>query len=101
FVSTREGVMHAEEGAEALLMSTLARLRELAQGAGLGLAELAVGWLASRPGVTSVIAGAGRPDQLRANVAAVDRDMDPGLIDATTAATEPLKEALGMNADMW
>ena len=35
------------------------------------LLELAVSWLASRPRVTSVIAGATSPEQVRANAAAV------------------------------
>jgi aryl-alcohol dehydrogenase-like predicted oxidoreductase len=37
------------------------------------LLEVAVGWLAAQPSVTSVIAGATRPEQVRANAAAVAR----------------------------
>jgi aryl-alcohol dehydrogenase-like predicted oxidoreductase len=37
---------------------------------GLTLLEVAVGGLAAQPGVTSVVAGATRPDQVRANVTA-------------------------------
>lgn len=37
----------------------------------LTLLEVAVGGLAAQPGVASVIAGATRPDQVRANVTAV------------------------------
>ena len=35
--------------------------------------ELAFGWLASRPTVASVIAGATRPEQVEENAAAVER----------------------------
>lgn len=37
---------------------------------GIGVLDVAVGGLAARPGVASVIAGATRPEQVRANVAA-------------------------------
>lgn len=39
---------------------------------GLGLHDVAVGWLAAQPLVASVIAGATRPEQVRANVAAAE-----------------------------
>jgi aryl-alcohol dehydrogenase-like predicted oxidoreductase len=41
------------------------------------LLELAIGALASTPGVVSVIAGATRPDQVRANVAAGEWRLSP------------------------
>lgn len=47
------------------------RLAALADRWGVSLLELAIGGLAARPAVASVIAGATRPDQVRANAAAV------------------------------
>ena len=41
--------------------------------AGLGLPELALRWLLSRPLVTAVLLGGSKPDQLRANLATADR----------------------------
>jgi aryl-alcohol dehydrogenase-like predicted oxidoreductase len=35
------------------------------------MVDLALSWLAGRPGVTSVIVGATRPEQVAANVAAM------------------------------
>lgn len=46
------------------------RLADFAAARGRSLLELAIGWLLSQPGVTSVIAGATTPDQIQANVAA-------------------------------
>ncbi|HSR23149.1 MAG TPA: aldo/keto reductase, partial [Candidatus Eisenbacteria bacterium] len=60
-------------------------LRELAASRGRSLLELAIGGLAARPAVGSVIAGATRPEQVRANAAAaewVGRDEDLAAIDA-------------------
>jgi aryl-alcohol dehydrogenase-like predicted oxidoreductase len=44
---------------------------------GRALLELAFSWLASRPCVASVIAGATKPEQLEANVKAVDWALTP------------------------
>jgi aryl-alcohol dehydrogenase-like predicted oxidoreductase len=47
------------------------RLREFAEQRGHTLLELAFSWLAARPTVASVIAGATKPEQVEANVRAV------------------------------
>jgi aryl-alcohol dehydrogenase-like predicted oxidoreductase len=48
------------------------RLRAFAEGRGHTLLELAMSWLARHPAISSVIAGATRPEQLEANAKAVD-----------------------------
>jgi aryl-alcohol dehydrogenase-like predicted oxidoreductase len=44
---------------------------------GHGMLELAFGWLASRPAVSSVIAGATKPEQIDANIQAVNWKLNP------------------------
>jgi aryl-alcohol dehydrogenase-like predicted oxidoreductase len=51
-------------------LDAVERLRAVAEAAGLSLLELAIGWLASRPAVTSVIAGARTAGQVIANAVA-------------------------------
>lgn len=51
-------------------LATVAALDALAQRSGHSVLDLAFGWLLSRPVVSSVIAGATRPEQITANVAA-------------------------------
>lgn len=48
----------------------LERLTEFAARRGLSLLQVAMAWIAARPQVASVIAGATRPEQVEANVAA-------------------------------
>lgn len=48
------------------------RLREFGNARGRTLLEVAMGWMAARPTVSSIIAGATRPEQLEQNVRAVD-----------------------------
>jgi aryl-alcohol dehydrogenase-like predicted oxidoreductase len=47
-------------------------LRQFAESRGHTVLELALSWLASRPAVASIIAGATSPEQVRANVRAAD-----------------------------
>jgi aryl-alcohol dehydrogenase-like predicted oxidoreductase len=48
------------------------RLAQFCEARGRTVLELAMSWLASRPAVSSIIAGATRPDQLEQNVHAVE-----------------------------
>jgi aryl-alcohol dehydrogenase-like predicted oxidoreductase len=50
---------------------TVERLQELAAARGVGLLDVAIAGLAAQPAVGSVIAGATKPEQIRANVAAL------------------------------
>ena len=49
---------------------TLQKLQSFAESAGHNMLELAIGWLASQPHVSSVISGATKPEQVEQNVAA-------------------------------
>ena len=51
-------------------LAQVAALEALAQGEGHTVLELSIAWLLSRPAVASVIAGATKPEQVAANVAA-------------------------------
>ena len=51
-------------------LAKVAALDEVARRSGHSVLDLAIGWLLSRPAVASVIAGATRPEQIAANVAA-------------------------------
>jgi aryl-alcohol dehydrogenase-like predicted oxidoreductase len=52
-------------------------LTAFAEQRGHTLLELAIGWLLSQPVVSSVIAGATRPEQITANVAAAAWRLSP------------------------
>jgi aryl-alcohol dehydrogenase-like predicted oxidoreductase len=66
------GITPAEE-----TFDRLEALEKYAVQRGLTLLEVAVGGLAAQPGVASVIAGATRPDQVRANVTAALWEPNP------------------------
>jgi aryl-alcohol dehydrogenase-like predicted oxidoreductase len=61
-------------------------LRVVAEEGGHLLLELALAWLTTQPEVPSVIAGASTPEQLAANVAALQVRLTPDELTAVDAA---------------
>ena len=61
--------------------ATVDEIRPLAEGAGVSMAHLAIGWMLAKSWVTAPIVGASRPEQLDDAVAAVDKPLDPALVD--------------------
>jgi aryl-alcohol dehydrogenase-like predicted oxidoreductase len=56
------------------------------------VARVALAWALAQPGITSVIVGAKRPDQLTENLAAVDlvlTEQDLADLDAVSAQPDP------------
>jgi aryl-alcohol dehydrogenase-like predicted oxidoreductase len=66
-------------------------LVKVAEELGRPPAEVALNWVVGRPGVTSTILGASKPDQLASNMAALDFEIPPELRQRldTASATEP------------
>ncbi len=61
-------------------------LEKVAEGAGLSILELALSWLASRPSVSTVIAGATRPEQIKSNASATRGDLGADVFEAVEKA---------------
>jgi aryl-alcohol dehydrogenase-like predicted oxidoreductase len=62
------------------------RLRPIAEGVGLSMAELALAWVLRRPEVASAIVGASRPEQVHANAKASGTQLSPDTVAAIDAA---------------
>jgi aryl-alcohol dehydrogenase-like predicted oxidoreductase len=87
--AAREGTRAAErsqwmEFFDDDVLERVQRLRPIAEGLGLSMAQLALAWILREPNVASAIVGASRPEQLRDNAAAAGVDLD----DATVRAIE-------------
>jgi myo-inositol catabolism protein IolS len=94
FSGNRPGARHGEAGCEA---EAFAALEEIGQ----PMAMVAITWLLHRPGVTSVIAGARRPDQIKQTAQAADLALSPEIIGQLAGMTDEVKRVLGSNPDMW
>ena len=65
------------------------RLRKFAESQGHSLLELAFSWLATQPGIASVIAGATSAEQIKANAQAATWQLSPSQLQAVDAITPP------------
>ena len=64
------------------VLERVQRLRPIADGLGLTMAQLALAWILREPNVASAIVGASRPDQLRDNAAASGVSLDEATLGA-------------------
>ncbi len=65
------------------------RLTDFAQARGHTLLDLAIGWLATKPYISSVIAGATKPEQVEQNVKAAEWRLTPEEMAEVDAITRP------------
>ena len=101
FAAAREGTRHRSAGAEEETLHALRGLADLARETGIAMADLAMAWLIAQPGVTSIIVGGRRPDQVARNARAAEIRLAPDILARIGRLTEPLKQRLGPNADPW
>lgn len=93
--------VHGEAGAEAEGQALLDTLWKLVNDTGLSMEELAIGWLKSRAAVGGVIVGTRNGAQSRDLKKLLDVNLDDSVLQALTEASDPLKQALGSDIDMW
>ncbi|MBW6436781.1 aldo/keto reductase family protein [Actinoplanes hulinensis] len=72
------------------VLNAVARLKPLAEEAGLTMAQLAVAWVLQNPNVSAAIIGASRPEQVRDNVKASGVRLEDGLLKAIDEIVEPV-----------
>ncbi len=101
FSSQRSQTRHGEPGCEEETFAAVEKIRAIAEELQLRMANISLAWLMAQPGVTSVIVGGRNPQQVQRNVEAVSLQLSQEIIERLSRATEPLKEKLGDNADMW
>ena len=101
FSPTRKLTRHTEAGCEAETFEALGQIRRVAERLGLEMSELAVAWLLHQPAVTSVLTGIRKPAQAAANARAANVQLDAETLLELDVATQPVKQALGPNPDLW
>jgi aryl-alcohol dehydrogenase-like predicted oxidoreductase len=74
------------------VLTTVQKLRPLADQAGLTMAQLAIAWVLQNPNVSSAIVGATRPSQLEDNVKAAGVKLDADLLKAIDDVVDPIAE---------
>ncbi|MFI5771448.1 aldo/keto reductase family protein [Streptomyces sp. NPDC051658] len=74
------------------VLERVQRLRPLADGAGLSLAQLAVAWVLQNSNVSAAIIGASRPEQVTENVRAAGVTLDAELLKGIDDILDPVVE---------
>ena len=72
FADSRVAEMYRQRYWNPELFESVAALAEVAEGAGIGLTELALRWLVSKPATGSLLLGGSRVEHLQANLTALD-----------------------------
>jgi len=91
----------ASEQRQQLAMEAIESIRKTSSSYGVSMPELVVGWVLSRPGITSVLLGARTEAQVRQNLEFGDKPLPTGALDSLTRSTEALKADIGDHADMF
>jgi len=86
---------------EQATFEAVARIRSICERLETPMADVALAWLLHQPGVVSVLVGVRNSSQARINAAAAELRLEPEVLDELAQVTEPVKQALGPNPDMW
>jgi aryl-alcohol dehydrogenase-like predicted oxidoreductase len=101
YTKDRPMASHGEPGCETEVFEAIAKIRKIADEVGKPMATVALAWVRQQAGVTSLLVGARSPDELQWNLPAVDLTLSDDVIQQLSEVTEPVKERLGNNPDMW
>lgn len=101
FPSSRAQTRHGEPGCPEATFAAIDRIRAVAERLNQPMAAVALSWLLHQPAVTSVLAGARRPDQVAQNIRAAEVALDEDTLAELAAATDPVKQHLGPRPDLW
>ncbi len=101
FSKNRAGTVHDSEGCEQEAFEAVGKIRTISAGIGEPMANVALAWVLRQPGVTAVLAGARKPDQIVQNARAADLELTDEAINSLNDATREVKENIGPNADPW
>ena len=99
--SNRTDTQHNEKGCEKEVFEALAQIRALAQDLKVSMAELSIAWLLEQKGVASVITGARTPAEIIENAKGADLRLSEDVVKELNRITQPIKEIIGDNCDMW
>ena len=92
---------HGEPGLEEELFTAVAKIRGIAAELDEPMAAVALAWVRQQAGVTSLLVGARNADEVRRNLPSLELTLSEDVLQQLALATEPVKDGLGDNLDMW
>lgn len=101
FSRHREQTRHNEDGCEVETFRAVLELREIARRLGIGSATLTLRWLLAKRGIGAIIVGARNAKQVAQNMESVADRLPQEVEQQVDRLTEPLRQAMGTNVDLW
>lgn len=101
YAHTRPMAKHGEPGCETEVFETLHEIEQIAKDLNQPMATIALAWAKQQAGITSLLVGARKPEEVSWNLPAIDLTLPEDIIQRLSAVTQPLKEKLGHNPDFW
>jgi aryl-alcohol dehydrogenase-like predicted oxidoreductase len=101
FNGKRPKSRHGEEGVEKETFETLEKIKAISDEYHISLNQIALSWPLQNPAVSCVIVGSTKVEQAQENMTAANFKLPPEVYQKLNEVTNPLKEKLGSNADLW
>ena len=101
YSKNRPGTVHDGDGCEKEVFEALDTIHSICADIGEPMANVSLAWVLQQPGISAVLAGARKPDQIINNARAVDLKLSEAILSSLSDATEAVKKILGPNADPW
>lgn len=101
YAGSRLLAKHGEPGCEEAVFHALAGVRAVSERVGTPMASVALAWVRQQQGVTSFLVGARNPEELAWNLPSLDLQLDSATVAELEQLTQPVKQSLGQNVDMW
>jgi aryl-alcohol dehydrogenase-like predicted oxidoreductase len=92
---------HDEEGAEKELFEAVNRLREIADGRHIHIAQLSIAWILKKPFMASTLVGSRNINELKANVEACSLEIPDETEALIDKISQPVLDILGNNPDYY
>ncbi len=101
FSGSRPLAIHEEDGCETEVFEAIEGVKAVADRLGEHPAKVSLAWVRAQQGITSLLVGARSPEELDLNIPAFEYQLSADVEAELTAITEPVKNHLGSNTDMW
>ena len=101
YASSRPMAKHSDPGCEAEVFAALAEIGRIADQLDQPMAAVALTWVRQQPGVTSLLVGARKAEEVSWNLPSLALTLPEDVVAELSRVTEPVKEKLGNNPDKW
>ena len=101
YTKTRAMAKHDDPGCETEVFEALKTIQSISEEINQPMAAVALSWVKQQTGITSLLVGARKPEEVLWNLPAIDLTLPENIVQRLKIATETVKNKLGNNPDFW